>query len=76
MALVKKQFYKNKKDNGDEYWFSLARDTDTGEISVIREFDYLVDGGSEKKMSLYEFLASGGNRQNALLQLIGTLVPD
>jgi hypothetical protein len=63
MAIVKRQFY-------------LARDTETGEVFVIREFDYLADGGSEKKMTLYEFLAGGGNRQNALLELIGSLVPD
>jgi hypothetical protein len=76
MAVVKRQFYKNKKPNGDAYWFYLARDTDSGEVYVIREFDYLVDGGSEKKMTLYEFLAGGGNRQNALLELIGTLVQE
>jgi hypothetical protein len=76
MSVVKRQFYKNKKAQGDEYWFYLAKDTETGEVFVIREFDYLVDGGSEKKMTLYEFLAGGGNRQNALLELIGTLVPE
>jgi hypothetical protein len=76
MAIVKRQFYKNHKPQGDEYWFYLARDTETGEVFVIREFDYLADGGSEKKMTLYEFLAGGGNRQNALLELIGSLVPD
>ncbi|QND48263.1 hypothetical protein HB780_21840 [Rhizobium lusitanum] len=76
MAIVKKQFYKNHKTNGDEYLFHLARDTDSGEVFIIRQSDYVVDGGSEKQMTLYDFLAGGGNRQNALLQLIGTLVPE
>jgi hypothetical protein len=76
MAIVKKQFYKNHKSNGDEYLFHLVRNTDSGEVFIIRQSDYLVDGGSEKQMTLYEFLAGGGDRQNALLQLIGTLVPE
>ncbi|SCB29365.1 hypothetical protein [Rhizobium multihospitium] len=76
MTVVKRQFYKNHKSNGDEYMFHLARDTESGEVYVIRQADYVVDGGSEKSMTLYEFLAGGGNRQNALLQLIGSLVPE
>ncbi|ASW07623.1 MULTISPECIES: hypothetical protein [Rhizobium] len=76
MTVVKRQFYKNHKPNGDEYMFHLARDTESGEVYVIRQADYVVDGGSEKSMTLYEFLAGGGNRQNALLQLIGSLVPE
>ncbi|MGY5801711.1 hypothetical protein [Rhizobium hainanense] len=76
MTVVKRQFYKNHKPNGDEYMFHLARDTESGEVYVIRQADYTVDGGSEKSMTLYEFLAGGGNRQNALLQLIGSLVPE
>jgi hypothetical protein len=76
MAIVKMQFYRNHKSNGDEYMFHLARDTESGEVFVIREADFVVDGGSEKQMTLYDFLAGGGNRQDALLRLIGTLVPD
>ena len=76
MTVVKRQFYKNHKPNGDEYMFHLARDTESGEVYVIRQADYVVDGGSETSMTLYEFLAGGGNRQNALLQLIGSLVPE
>jgi len=76
MTVVKRQFYKNHKPNGDEYMFHLARDTESGEVYVIRQADYVVDGGSEKSMTLYEFLAGGGNRQNAPLQLIGSLVPE
>jgi len=44
MSIAKRQFYKNKKPQGDEYWFYLAKDTDTGEVFVIRQSDYLVDG--------------------------------
>ncbi|MGG6898933.1 MULTISPECIES: hypothetical protein [Rhizobium] len=76
MTVMKRQFYKNHKPNGDEYMFHLARDTESGEVFVIRQADFVVDGGSEKAMTLYEFLAGGGNRQNALLQLIGSLVPE
>ena len=76
MTVVKRQFYKNHKPNGDEYMFHLARDSESGEVFVIRQADYMVDGGSETNMTLYEFLAGGGNRQNDLLQLIGSLVPD
>lgn len=76
MTVVKRQFYKNHKTNGDEYMFHLARDSESGEVFVIRQADYTVDGGSETNMSLYEFLAGGGNRQNALLQLIGSLVAE
>ena len=76
MTVVKRQFYKNHKPNGDEYMFHLARDSESGEVFVIRQADYMVDGGSETNMSLSEFLAGGGNRQNALLQLIGSLVPE
>ena len=76
MTVVKRQFYKNHKPNGDEYMFHLARDSESGEVFVIRQADYMVDGGSETNMSLYELLAGGGNRQNALLQLIGSLVPE
>ncbi|MGN6777068.1 hypothetical protein [Rhizobium sp.] len=76
MTVVKRQFYKNHKPNGDEYMFHLARDTESGEVYVIRQADYVVDGGSETSMTLYEFLAGGGNRQDALLQLIGSLVPE
>ncbi|MFK0161907.1 hypothetical protein [Rhizobium sp. NPDC090279] len=76
MTVMKRQFYKNHKPNGDEYMFHLARDTESGEVFVIRQADYMVDGGNETNMTLYEFLAGGGNRQNALLQLIGSLVPE
>ena len=76
MAILKREFHRNHKSHGEEYWFSLARDTETGEVYIIREFDYVVDGGVETRESVYHFLAGGGDRQSALLKLIGTLVPD
>lgn len=76
MAVLKREFHRNRKSHGEEYWFSLARDTDTGEVYIIREFDYVVDGGTVTRQTVYEFLAGGGDRQAKLLQLIGTLVPD
>jgi len=76
MAVLKREFHRNRKIHGEEYWFSLARDTETGEVYIIREFDYVVDGGAATRESVYHFLAGGGDRQAALLALIGTLVPD
>ena len=48
MTVVKRQFYKNHKPNGDEYMFHLARDSESGEVFVIRQADYTVDVAARK----------------------------
>lgn len=73
MAILKKRFSHNEKGNHDEAWFSLARDTETGEVFVLHEWAAKADVGS-RRLPVVEFLAQQRSAVHDLLQLIGTLV--
>lgn len=76
VTIEKKQFGYHSKDNGDEWWFYLARDSDRPhKIFVIHETEF---GGrrSEKHYGLAEYLASGNRGTTKLTELIGTLISD
>ncbi|MEM8833792.1 MAG: hypothetical protein AAGB32_04550 [Pseudomonadota bacterium] len=74
MTIQKKQFGTHSKDNGDEWWFHLARDTDNPtELFVIYETEF---GGkrSERKIPIHEYLGSGERGTSKLIEMIGTLI--
>lgn len=73
MAIEKKQFGCHSKDNGDEWWFYLARESDSPhELFVICETEF---GGkrNERRYGLAEYLSSGNRGTTKLTELIGTL---
>ncbi|RYE44501.1 MAG: hypothetical protein EOP24_24075 [Hyphomicrobiales bacterium] len=78
MAIITKQFHKREKGMGDEDWYHLARDTETGAVFVRHEWSHRDGGGyrsGEEDIPLIDFLSEGGgDRQRQLLELIGTLV--
>jgi hypothetical protein len=61
--------------NGDRW--SLARDSDSGDVFVIHEPN-AASGGRTSRIEIGFFLASGGQNpeHKELLRLIGTLVAD
>ncbi len=74
MPIEKRQFGYHFKDNGDEWWFYLARDTERpGEPFVIYETEF---GGenSERRYELAEYLSSGNRGVGKLKELIETLI--
>lgn len=79
MAVVTKEFHRHERGMGDEHWYRLARDTETGRVYIQHEWSVRDGGGytsGESEMSIAEFLGTGGGtRQDKLLALIGTLVP-
>jgi len=78
MTVVHKEFFRREICAGNEDAYSLARDTETGRVFVRHQWAHPAAGGlkSDHEMSLHDFLASAGSRQSALLEMIGTLVPE
>jgi len=78
MAVITRQFHKLEKGMGNEDWYYLARDAETGNVFVRHEWSHRSGGGyesGEKDVPLADFLSEGGgDRQRQLLELIGTLV--
>ncbi|MEP2943001.1 MAG: hypothetical protein ABJN40_01620 [Sneathiella sp.] len=74
MAIQKRQFGYHSKDNGDEWWFYLARDTDKPhDLFVIYETEFGGERG-ERRIPLVEYLDSGERGTGKLKELIGSLV--
>ena len=61
---------------GDEDWYYLARDTDTGRVFVFHEWSHrkgqAYEGGNED-IELATYLQQPGTAQQRLVELIGTL---
>lgn len=76
MAIVTRRFHYHEKGNHDETWHSLARDTDTGEVFVQKEWAHRENVG-DCRIELAAFLASNDSTARTnLMKLIGSLVPD
>ena len=76
MAIQKRQFGWHAKDNGDEWRFYLARDTDKPhDLFVIYETDFRGER-SKRRIPLGEYLSSGERGTGKLKELIGTLIDD
>jgi hypothetical protein len=77
MAIVKKEFGYHSKDNGDEWWFYLARDTQKplSEVFVICETDFR-GVKSETTYKIGEYLTEGHRGTGKLLELIASLVKE
>lgn len=79
MAITKKLFYQSAQGLGNEDWFYLARDTETGRTFVMHDWSRL-SGNSYQPGSadidLEVFLSDGGTSQDKLRELIGTLVTE
>ena len=74
MTIEKRQFGYHSKDNGDEWWFYLARDTEhPSELFVIYETEFKGER-SETRYELAEYLESGNRGVGKLKELIGTLI--
>ena len=83
MAITKKLFHRQETGSGDEDKYYLARDIETGRVSVIHWSSHRGSGDlavafleGERKQPLSKFLNERGDAQNALLRLIGSLVKD
>lgn len=79
MAIQKQQFHQRDVGMGDEDWYYLARDTESGRIFVYHEWSHRegerFSGGNED-VELDAFLGQTGTAQSKLRQLIGTLVTE
>ncbi|MES0069484.1 hypothetical protein NKJ73_27335 [Mesorhizobium sp. M0074] len=72
-VLRSKQFFKREHGQGDEHWYRLCFETETGKFFVHEEFSVksggvFVDGEREVEMS--EFMKGGGDRQNSLIEFV------
>lgn len=79
MAFKSLEFFHSEKGMGDEQWFSLIRNTDTGEVAVLHETSLRHRSGykrDSRHIELAAFLNGRGTPQDKLRALIGTLVKD
>ncbi len=78
MAIAKKLIHKREKGIGDEDWYYLARNTETGRVFIVHEWSHnagnLTFEAGEAEMEISAYLEGGGTRQDKLLAMIGTLV--
>jgi hypothetical protein len=76
MMITKKLFYQTGLGLGNEDWFYLAREAETGRTFVMHEWTRR-NGNSYQPGSadieLDVFLSKGGTPQHMLRELIGTL---
>ena len=72
------QFHRLERHRGNEETYYLARHSATSEIFVLYERSTDVGGAFEDytRIELEDFLARRGSARDALLRLIGTLLPD
>jgi hypothetical protein len=79
MSFKTLEFFHSEKGMGDEQWFHLGRNVDTGQVFVLHETS-LRHGSSYKRDShhieLEVFLRNKGTAQDKLRALIGSLVKD
>lgn len=76
MAVITRRFHYHEKGNHDEAWHELARDTETGDVFVVKGWARREDV-DDCRIELAEFL--GRERSTArdkLMALIGTLVEE
>lgn len=79
MAIIKRQFHQHERGLGDEDWYYLARDTETGQVFVYQEWSHRVGDQYEPgnaHIELDAFLRGTGTAQAKLRDLIGSLVAD
>jgi hypothetical protein len=77
VAIAKRQFFKHEKGLGDEDFYYLARNSDTGQVFVLHEWSHRKGQGYEPgsaHIELDAFLVKRGTAQDRLHELIGTLV--
>ena len=73
MTVEKELFFKSEKGIGNEDWYYLAKDSETGEEYVLHEWSH---GGvkgytsREEKLVLAEFLKKFGTAQAHLRELL------
>jgi hypothetical protein len=76
MPIEKRKFGQHSKDNGDEWWFYLARDTENPtDIFVIYETEFK-GKRSEQQIPIAEYLNSGERGRGKLIKLIGSLISE
>lgn len=79
MAITKKLIYQTAQGLGNEDWFYLARDLETGRTFVMHEWSRLSGNGLQPgsaDIDLEVFLSGGGAAQDMLRELIGTLATE
>lgn len=75
---VRRRLFHHHDRNGDEDWYYLARDADTGGVWIEHKWDYRGPDSGSDKIAVGVFLTASaqGTKQDRLLNLIGTLVPE
>jgi hypothetical protein len=79
MVVLKREFHRHERGMGDEDWYHLAQDTESGRVFVYHEWSHRAGKGyksGEKNIELVAFLARQDTARDKLLRLIGTLVED
>ncbi len=79
MAITKRLIYQTAQGLGNEDWFYLARDAETGRTFVMHEWSRLNGNGLQPgsaDIDLEVFLSGAGAAQDMLRELIGTLATE
>jgi hypothetical protein len=79
MAIKSLEFFHSEKGMGDEQWFSLIRDPETGAVAVLHETSLRHGSGYRRDthhIELEVFLNKKGTAQDKLRALIGSLVKE
>lgn len=82
MAILGKLFHKHERNMGNEDWYWLCRDTDTGRVFIRHWSSHRAGLESSFKEGqvdpdVAKLLQSGqGSLQNGFLELIGSLATD
>ena len=77
VEIVKRQFHRHERGRGDEDFYYLARDAESGRVFVYHEWSHRRGDGYEPgnaHIELGAFLNGQGTAQQRRLHLIGTLV--
>ena len=75
MAILQRQFFYHERGNHDEKWYSLCRDTDTGDVFILHEWAERANVG-ERRLTVREFMGDTTSAQSKFLTLIGTLATE
>jgi hypothetical protein len=76
MAILRRPFFSSELGMGDEDWYYLARDTETGRVFVYHEWSHKRGAGHEggnEDIELDAFLQHQGIAQDQLRELIGSV---
>lgn len=73
MPIFKKLIHRHEKGMGNEDWYYLITNTDTGEVHVEHEWSHKAGSGyqdGKADVPLKDFLEKKGTKQDKLLEIL------